>query len=89
MCLFGQETMSEFDTLSYRLYCSDWPEMIATLKRSQSKNCQMILTIFMETLNLDTKVMIGKVFPLSLPTFTSVSFPKEFFLENSFILFFF
>lgn len=74
MCLFGQETMSEYESLSFQLYSSDWPEMIAISKRNDSKNFQMILTVFMETLKRDNKVMVGKVFPLSLPTFTSVNF---------------
>lgn len=72
MCSFGQETMSEYELISYQLWSSDWPDMIAILKRNESKNCQMLLTIFMEVLKRNNKIMIGKVFPLNLQTFTSV-----------------
>lgn len=78
MCLFGQETISEYDSLSYQLYCCEWPEMIALFKRSEARNSQMIITIFMETLKRDSKIMIGKVFPLGLKTFTSVKKTNKF-----------
>lgn len=74
MCLFGQETMSEYDSLSNDLYGSDWPNMIAASNRNESKNCHLILIIFMETLKDETTVMIGKVFTLGLKTFTSVRY---------------
>lgn len=72
MCLFGQETISEYDSLSYSLYESDWPNIIAALNRKNSKNCHVILTMFMENLKCETKVTIGKVFTLALKTFSSV-----------------
>lgn len=77
MCLFGQETSSAYDFLSYELYCCDWPEMIALSNRRKLKNCEMIITIFMETLKRESQVMVGKVFPLSLKTFTSVKIKKK------------
>lgn len=72
MCAFGQETITEFNSLSYRLYCSDWPNIIAALNRKNSNNCHVILTMFMENLKYETKVTIGKVFTLALKTFSSV-----------------
>lgn len=72
MCLFGQQTMSEYSILPMQLYKSDWPEMISNLKLTNPKNMKMVLIIFMQTLIMDTQILIGKVFPLSLPTFTSV-----------------
>lgn len=72
MCLFGQETISEYDSLSDSLYKSDWPDIIAALNRKNGKNCHVILTMFMENLKYETKVTIGKVFTLALKTFSSV-----------------
>lgn len=71
MCQFGQETMSEYNSLSNDLFCSDWPGLIAT-KRSDPGNCQMILVFLMESLNRNTMIRIGKVFPLDLKMFSSV-----------------
>lgn len=73
MCMFGQGLMSEYDSLSQKLYNSDWPNMIAALSKGDPKNLHMILVFFMETLKRERKIMIGKMFPLSLSTFTSVS----------------
>lgn len=83
MCLFGQEYMSEYYSLSHRLYSCDWPEMIEIEKKNEPKNFQMILIIFMETLKKNNEVMVGKVFSLSLETFTKV---RLYNLNFSFIL---
>lgn len=72
MCFFGQQTMSEYDLLLHQLYSSDWPEMIFKLKKNQLQNVQNIFTFFMQNLKKDTQILVGKVFPLSLSTFTSV-----------------
>lgn len=73
MCMFGQELMSEFDRLSFQLYSSNWPAIIAATKRNEPKSCHKMLIIFMESLKEDKQIMIGKVFALNLKTFTSVS----------------
>lgn len=80
--MFGQEIMSEYDQLSYQLYRSSWPAIIAASKQDDPKNCNKILIIFMDTLKHDKQIMIGKVFPLNLRTFTSVSFmaPRSIYL---------
>lgn len=74
MCIFGQELMSEYDLLSYRLFNSNWLQILAASKWNDSKNCHKILIIFSEALQEEQKIMIGKVFPLNLRTFSSVSF---------------
>lgn len=80
MCMFGQETMSEYHSLSYGLYTSDWPTIIAASSRKHSNNCHVILIMFMENLKCETKVTIGKVFTLALKTFSSVKkYPLIFF----------
>lgn len=73
ICMFGQEVMSEYDQLSHQLYSSNWLAIIAASKRNEPKSCHKILIMFMEMLKHDQQIMIGKVFPLNLRTFTSVS----------------
>lgn len=73
MCTFGQELISECDLLSYRFFSSNWPEILAASKWNDPKNCHKVLIIFSESLQQEQKIMIGKVFPLSLATFSSVS----------------
>lgn len=73
MCMFGQELMTENDGLLFQLYSSSWPAIIAASQRDEPKSCHQMLIIFMETLKEDKQIMIGKVFPLNLRTFSSVS----------------
>lgn len=80
MCMFGQELMTENDALLFQLYSSNWPAVIAASKRDEPKSCHKMLIIFMETLKEDKQIMIGKVFPLNLKTFSSVS--KRFYAVN-------
>lgn len=74
MCVFGQELMSEYDLLSYQLFSSSWPEIVFASKYGDSKNCHKILTMFSVMLEADKNIMIGKVVPLHLKTFTSVRY---------------
>lgn len=72
MCMFGQEMVSEYDLLSYRLFSSSWPDILLASKYTDSKNCHKILVNFSEVLQQEKQLLIGKVFPLNLKTFTSV-----------------
>lgn len=85
MCFFGQQTMSEYSLLLHQLYSSDWQENIFKLKGNQLQNARIVLTFFMQNLKKDTQILVGKVFPLSLSTFTSVRLCKskgEFYIYN-------
>lgn len=73
MCVFGQELVSEYNLLSNQFYNSSWSEIVLASKYDDSKNCHKILTIFSIMLQADKNILIGKVFPLHLKTFTSVS----------------
>lgn len=53
MCAFGQEIMSEYEELPFRLYSSNWLEIIAASKRDEARSCHKILIIFMEQTNYD------------------------------------
>lgn len=69
ICFFGQEAITEFSLLPLQLYSSNWPGMIVTFKRSNSKD----IIQFMMALNRENSIMIGKVFRLDLTTFNSVN----------------
>lgn len=73
MCFFGQRTISEYELLSYQLYSSDWPTVIAISKRKDTKMYQKMVIILMGTMKQETKFMIGKVFSLDMETFRKVS----------------
>lgn len=73
MCFFGQEINSKYKLLSIQLYTSDWPEMLDASKRNTSHgNAMKIVIYFMMVLNRETNIMVGKVVPLNLETFSSV-----------------
>lgn len=69
-CYFGQEITSESDFLSTRMYSSNWLDLIGT---EDNGDYGKIMIIFMERLKRNNQVLIGKMFPLSLNTFTAVS----------------
>lgn len=81
--------ISEYDLLSYRLFSSNWFEIITASKCTDLKKCHKILVIFTEVLEQEQKILVGKVFPLSLRTFSSVStsnftYELTFMTHNSF-----
>lgn len=73
VCVFGQTVISAYDPLCQQLFHCDWPKMIAASNQNNPKNMRSILIFLMEELKRERKIMIGKVFPLSLSTFSSVN----------------
>lgn len=71
MCFHGQVVMSESENLQNRMYESNWVEMIDA---KQKGDYGKILHIFMERLKQNGQILVGKLYPLSLSTFKSVSF---------------
>lgn len=67
LCSFGQRLSSQCDLLATQLYESEWPDFI-----SDEANAK-ILIIFMRALHGDNVIVVGKLFPLVLTTFASVS----------------
>lgn len=67
LCSFGQRISSQYDLLSIRLYESKWPAII------HDKSSGKILCIFMYALNEEYVIVVGKLMPLVLTTFASVS----------------
>lgn len=72
MCFHGQVVMSESENLQNRMYESNWVEMIDA---KQNGGYGKIFHIFMERLKQSGQILVGKLVPLSLSTFKSVSFP--------------
>lgn len=62
---FGNEIKLTSDDLCYCLYDSKWID--------QSLNYKKLMVIFMGALRQPEQIVIGKVFPLSLDVFMSVS----------------
>lgn len=62
---FGNEITLTSDDLSHRLYESDWID--------QSEAYKKLMVIFMAMLKQPETIVIGKLFPLNLDTFMSVS----------------
>lgn len=62
---FGNEIKTSHDNLSNCLYNSDWLDQPIQLKK--------LIIIFMIILTKEEELMIAKLFPLNLATFTSVS----------------
>lgn len=67
LCSFGQRINSQCDLLSTRLYESKWPDIIGQKRFGQ------ILLIFTIALKRDCVMVVGKLLPLVLTTFASVS----------------
>lgn len=65
-CLFGQTINTAYDSLSMKLYESDWINVINDREYSQ------IMIFMIEYLNGETVVFVGKIVPLLSSTFTSV-----------------
>lgn len=63
-CYFGNEMIIQSEMLGDGAFRSEWYDMQARFKR--------ILIIFMERSKVRSEVTVGKLFPLSLKTFTSV-----------------
>lgn len=61
---FGNEIMMSSDRLSYKLYESDW--------YVHTKQVKMCVIIFGECLKQPQVLMTGKIYPLTLETFTNV-----------------
>lgn len=66
--------MDQYDDLAFKLYSSDWTEMITNSKKKRLKDTRKIFTIFLQNLNSETKIVIGKVVVLGLSSFSSVKF---------------
>lgn len=62
---FGNEIRLSSDRLSYCLFESDWID--------QSKSFKQHMLILTEVLKQPEELVIGKIYPLNLSTFTSVS----------------
>lgn len=62
---FGNEIKLSSDRLSYSLFESDWME--------QSNSCQKCIVILAEIVKQPHELVIWKLYPLNLKTFTSVS----------------
>ncbi len=60
----GNEIQLSSDELSYCLYESNWIE--------QTQSCKKCITILMERLKRPQELIVGKLYPLNLLTFTSV-----------------
>lgn len=67
LCSFGQRINTQCDLLSTRLYESQWPDII------RQKRLGLFLLIFSNALEQDCVMVIGKLLPLVLTTFASVS----------------
>lgn len=77
MCAFGQQIITQSESLVTKFYHSDWPETISDDVGSDwNRKIRKISVIFMEVLNKERQIVIGVLFPLSLRTFTSVSSTK-------------
>ncbi len=63
-CFFGNEVIFTGSSLSNCAYASEW--------YSFSLNYRKVLFVFMERLKRKSEIMAGKLFNLSLDTFTSV-----------------
>lgn len=63
---FGNEIRLSSDQLSYCLFESDWT--------GQSHSCQKIIIILAEFVKQPHQLMVWKLYPLNVDTFTSVSF---------------
>lgn len=63
-CYYGNEIMLQSNALINHIYFSNWTEMTQRSKRS--------IIIFMERLKRETQIIVGKLFPLNLETFTTV-----------------
>lgn len=63
-CYFGNEVIFTGSSLSNCAYASEW--------YSLSLNYRKVLFIFLERLKRTSEILAGKLFPLSLDTFTSV-----------------
>lgn len=61
---FGNEIMLSSDRLAYSLFESDWIDQPLSIKRS--------VLIFGETLKRSHRLLVGRVYPLTLGTFTGV-----------------
>ncbi len=61
----GNEIKLSSDELSYCVYESNWIE--------QTISCKKCVIILMERLKRPQELIVGKIYPLNLLTFTSVS----------------
>lgn len=71
-CFFGQYVISQSSALSTKLYLSSWPDIIAVNGNNHNK-CRKFIIFLMEIFKKDSIIILGKLMPLSLATFTSVS----------------
>ncbi len=67
--LLGNKIMESSDRLSYCLFESDWI--------SQSPKCKKCIVIMAEVLKKSQEIIICKLYPLNLQTFTSVSYTLQ------------
>lgn len=65
-CYFGNEVIVKSERLPLCAYSSHWYQFSPIYKKN--------LIMFMERMKRTSHILIGKMFPLSLATFTSVSF---------------
>lgn len=70
MCFHGQCVISESENLPSRLYESNWIEMIDA--KHNNGDYGKLLLMFMNRLNKNGQIVIGKLYPLSLRTFNTV-----------------
>lgn len=74
----GNEITLSTDALSYCLYASNWME--------QTQSCKRSIFIVMERLKQPQELIVGKLYPLNLETFTSVS-RRLFFSQHFYAVF--
>lgn len=64
LCYFGNEIIIKSNSLSMCIYNSNWTNF--------NLHYRKIMLVFMERLKKHSQVLVGKLFPLNLDTFTSV-----------------
>lgn len=69
-CFFGHEVIAESEKLSTYIYSSNWVALIGS--PTNGREFSKILIFLMERLKYKREIVIAKLFPLSLTTFTSV-----------------
>lgn len=68
-CYFGNELIVSSTALSKHSYFSNWMDM--------TKESRKIFICLLERLKCESQIVVGKLFPLSLETYTTVNIFNE------------